>query len=337
VQTTVSNDRSRPWAAAGAVAEGALDGLEPLGPHHLARFKSAVESGLQVGWAYYLPYLLAHEKPGKRAMLVSEEEGSLCVFRRDTDGSSSRVDLVFPPIPMSSIALRTALERANEHNGDRSARVLRIDGQDADAVASNPSLSVRQRRLQYIFAPARYETLAGSTFHTVRRNVTLLRNRPDVEVERFLPRHVDECRALLAAWRERHTKEQGTGGGVGFTRRVLSLVGVLPEADLSGEVVLIEGRVSAFALGGMIRPGVGCSLERKSDSAVRGLSYFHFRSFLWSLRRFEQVNDGSDVERLGIRQFKDSFRPVAMLPEFRATQDDAPPTTPPGKRRPRRT
>jgi hypothetical protein len=107
---------------------------------------------------------------------------------------------------------------------------------------------------------------------------------------------------------------------VGFTRRVLDLVGTLPETDLSGEVVSIDRQLVAFALGGVIRPGLGCSLERKSDSSIRGLSYFHFRSFLWSLRQYDQVNDGSDVQRAGVRQFKDSFRPVAMLPEFRASQ-----------------
>ena len=302
------------------MTSGALQGLEALERHHLERFKAAVEAGKQVGWAYYFAYLLASERPGRKSYLVQEDGGSLCVFRRDAEGDAPHLDLVFPPIPMSARALGRALERANDFNGDRSARVLRIDGRDAEAVESIGALRLRRRRMQYVFAPARQEGLAGSEFRTVRRNVSLVERLPDVEVTPFRPAHAEGCRALLAEWRARHRTEHGTGGGVGFSRRLLDLVGTLPEPDLSGEVVLIDGRVAGFAFGGMIRPGLACSLERKCDTAVRGLSYFHFRSFLASLRDFELVNDGSDAKRSGLRQFKDSFRPVAMEPEYRASQ-----------------
>jgi hypothetical protein len=302
------------------VDQEALGGLEPASAKHLPRFKAAVDAGQQVGWSYYLPYVLASVKPDRRAMLVGEELGSVCVFRLDEKRRSSRLDLLLPPIPMDTTALNRALERANEFNGDRSARVLRVDAKDAEAMSSFRPLRVRQRRAQYIFEPARYESLAGNAFHTIRRNTKLFEGRADVEVARFEPPHLDGCRALLTEWRERHRREHGTGGGVRFTRRVLDLAGTLPAEDLAGEVVLIGGRIVGFSFGGMIRPGLACSLERKCDATIRGLSYFQFRSFLLSLREHERVNDGSDAKRLGLRQFKDSFRPLAMLQESRASQ-----------------
>jgi hypothetical protein len=320
MNTSATLVRSRRRARNTSPDQGALGGLEALTSNHLVRFKAAVEAGGQTGWAYYLPYLLASEKPGRRSMLLREEQGSICVFRLDAKGRSARLDLMLPPIPMETTALNRALERANEFNGDRSARILRVDSKDADAVASIRSLRVRPRRAQYLFEPARYESIAGGSFHTIRRNTKLFEDRADVEVARFEPRHVYGCRALLKEWRERHRREQGTGGGVGFTGRVLDLAGTLPEQDLAGQVVLIDGRVVGFAFGGMIRPGLGCSLERKCDAAIRGLSYFQFRSFLLSLRDYERVNDGSDAKRVGLRQFKDSFRPLGMLMESRASQ-----------------
>ena len=302
------------------MTDGALEGLEALGPHLLERFKAAVAAGSQVGWAYCFAYLLASEKPRRRSILVGEDEGSLCLFRRDAKRDGPRLDLLFPPVPMNPRALERALERANDFNGDRSARVLRIDDHDVRAVESIGSLRVRPRRMQYMFAPARYESLSGRAFYTVRRNVALVERLAGVEVTRFRPSHMDGCRALLEEWRERHRTDHGTGGGVGFTRRLLAVLGTLPERDLSGEVVLLHGRLVAFAFGGMIRPGLACSLERKCDTTVRGLTYFHFRSLLLSLREFERVNDGSDAKRAGLRQLKDSFRPVAMEPEHRAQQ-----------------
>ena len=85
-------------------------------------------------------------------------------------------------------------------------------------------------------------------------------------------------------------------------------------------VVLVNGRVSAFAFGGEIRPGLGCSFDRRSDPEIRGLSYFSLRSFLLKLQDFDVVNDGSDAGRDGLRQIKDSFRPIEMHAEYRATQ-----------------
>ena len=76
----------------------------------------------------------------------------------------------------------------------------------------------------------------------------------------------------------------------------------------------------AVAFGGEIRPGLACSFERKCDTEVRGLSYFHFRSLFLRLRDYQLVNDGSDAKRAGLRQLKESFRPVARHLEYQATQ-----------------
>jgi len=54
---------------------------------------------------------------------------------------------------------------------------------------------------------------------------------------------------------------------------------------------------------------------------VAGLSYFHRYSFLEKLQEFQFVNDGSDVGRAGLRQLKNSLRPVEMHLEYRANQE----------------
>jgi hypothetical protein len=93
------------------------------------------------------------------------------------------------------------------------------------------------------------------------------------------------------------------------------------EVDLRGEVILIGGRLASLALGGEIRPGVGCFFEAKCDVGVRGLSYFQRARFLSGLAGVEWVNDGCDVGREGLRQLKDSLRPVAMHTEYRGFQE----------------
>jgi hypothetical protein len=304
----------------GSVIAGALHGLKALELADLGRFKAAVAAGGQTGWAYYFPYVLTKSKPGRGGIFLAEDDGSLCVFEWSTTSTGGRLDLLFPPLPMNPAVLARCLERANDCNGDRFARVKRIDEQDTPAVASLGALRVKQRRSQYLLNPAAYEHLAGRQFYTIRRNVAAVEKRPDLEVVPFVPAHMDGCRELLARWRLAHGDAHGTAGGGGASQRAIGLVGTLGERDLRGEVVLLNGRVAAFALGGEIRPGLACSFERKCDTQVRGLSYFHFRSLLLGLRDFDRVNDGSDAGRAGLRQLKDSFRPVAMHAEYRATQ-----------------
>src|SRR5688500_15166679 len=141
---------------------GALAGLELLKAEDRTRYRAAIEHGGQMGWGYYFPYLVVQNKPGQSAMLIGEDSNSLCVFRWRLEGGDPQLDLYLPPIPFDPAVLRRCLERADEFNGDRSARVVRVDAQDAAALENDKTLRVRPEREQYIFAPKQYQSLAGN-------------------------------------------------------------------------------------------------------------------------------------------------------------------------------
>lgn len=299
---------------------GALRGLRPLGLADLGRYKAAVAAGRQMGFGYYFPYLLAQDRPGRTAMLVSEGDGPLCIFRWENGDDRPRLDPYFPPLPLDIPTLRHCLQRANDFNGDTSAQILRIDDHDAMAMAEVRELRLRKRREQYLFAPAKLDNLAGNSFRNVRRHVAMIESLPGLEVMAYAAEHAPACQELLRRWAQAHTEAHGTSGGFGTTRRTIPLFGQLPEEDLRGEVVFLDGKLVGFAFGGQIRPGLGCAFERKCETEVRGLSWFQVRRLLLKLRDHELVNDGSDAGRPGLRQLKDSFRPERMHAEHRATQ-----------------
>ncbi len=302
---------------------GALEGLALLEAKDLARYKQAVEAGNQMTFGYYFAYLLSRQRPGRSAILWIEDEGSLCLFLWRKRKGVKRLELPVAPTPMKPSVLRRCLERCNAYNGDSSARVLRIDERDAPTVASLLELRVEERRQQYLFDPAQFANLEGRRYRTLRRNVALVEALPDVEVTAWTPAHDEGCRELLARWGKQHRALHGTSGGVGGTRRVLDLVPSLTTPDVVGEVILIEGRLVAFGFGGALRPGVACFLEAKCDPEIRGLSYFQRAHFLAGLAGFDRVNDGSDVGRSGLRQLKQSLRPVAMIAEYRGFQESS--------------
>src|SRR5688572_25215139 len=121
-------------SAAEACLTGALAGLDVLKFDDRVRYRAAVQAGAQMGWGYYFPYLLVQNKPEQRAMLIGEDGGSLCVFRWRLKSGKPRLDLYLPPMPFDPGVLWRCLERANEFNSDRLARVVRVDAHDAAAL-----------------------------------------------------------------------------------------------------------------------------------------------------------------------------------------------------------
>jgi hypothetical protein len=302
---------------------GALDGLKQLEIADLARYKDAIEAGRQVGWGYYFPYLYSKHRPERRAVLLGYDEGSACVFLWRSRRGKELLELCVPPAPMDGGVLRRCLERMNEFNGHRRGRVLRIDAKDAAAVSKVLGMRVKQRRVQYLYAPQTYASLAGNRYQTVRRNVAMVERLADVQVVPYAAEHAAACRGLLESWSGRYRETHGDGGGAATSARTFELAERLGTPDLAGEVVLIGGRLAAFTFGGELRRGIGCVFETKSDPEVRGLGYFSRLKFMSKLDRFVLVNDGSDVGRAGLRQLKDSFRPIEMHAEYRGFQREA--------------
>jgi hypothetical protein len=302
-----------------SISSNVLDGLKIATLDDYENYSTVIESSRPIGFSYYYPALLAYERPGRRAIFLYEDNDSLCTFLWQMKDGIPRLDLYLAPIPLVTTVLHRCIERANEFNGDRSARILRIDEADADAVAA-AGYRLHERKQQFLFAPANYMDLGGKSLYTVRRNVSRVEKLPDVQVDTYTPDYKMGCKALLRRWRKEHRERHGKGGGIGYTKSILELAGRLPERALSGQVVLIDGQVAAFAFGGVMHSRLACSYERKCDTAVTGLTFFQMYQLLLHFNDYELVNDGSDNNRAGLRQLKTSFRPVAMHQEYRGYQ-----------------
>lgn len=303
-----------------ATATGAPQRLKTLDASDLPRWKSALERGGQSGYGCFLPYILAHERPGRSTVLVAEDQGSLCVFLRRDTKLDARVDLLLNPMPMDVSVARRCLDRANAFNGDHSARIMRIDGNDAALAEQVPGLEIRERRRQYMYAPRDYADLSGSKYRTIRAHVAKIRRLADLEVVPIAGCHAADCHALLQRWGELRRANSDESGGAGISARALAQLDLFSAPDLTGEVILLGGRLVAYSLWGELRPSLACFLDIKSDPDVPGLGYFQRYHFLTNHPGFELVNDGSDARRAGLRQLKDSFRPVSMHVEYQGIQ-----------------
>ena len=302
----------------GRRADAALAGLRRLQFADLKDYKSCISAAGQMGFGYYFPYLLCRDAEEDCAVFLGEDEGSVCVFLRRYRTSRPHLDVLLAPAPMNTRVLRRCLERANDHNGDLSATVMKIDEKDVDQLSDLRTLRVKKRKEQYLYSPRSFIDIRGNRFRTLRRNVAMAEALPNLEVLPFTSEHARGCLRLLRRWRRRHRYDNGHAART--AARLIGLGDALPDLDLRGEVIYVDGRLSAFSFGGELRPGLGCFVEAKSNLRIPGLSYFQRLHFLRGLSEFELVNDGPDAGRAGLKQLKDSFRPVKMHIEYRAYQ-----------------
>lgn len=300
---------------------GALQGLKVAEQSDLAAYNQAIDSGQQTGFGYYFPHLLGHNRPGLSAALLIEDAGSICAFRWKRRNGEPRLDLIVAPTPMNNSVMLRCLERTNDFNGDISAKILKIDDKDVEQVLRSKVLQVVKRKAQYLYSPATYLDLSGGRLRGIRRYVTKFEQLANLNIQSYSPRYKNDCLELLQRWRRYHRTAHGTQGGVGTTKRLLDLADSLTAPALEGEVVLIDGMVSAFSFGGQLRPGVGVFSEAKSDSSIAGLSIFQRYHFMVKRQNWTLINDGPDVGRGGLAQFKNRLRPVSLHQEYSARQD----------------
>ena len=300
---------------------GALAGLKVAEPADLAAYDRAIAAGGQTGFGYFFPHILGLNRPGRSAALLVEDEGSICVFRWKRGAAGARLDLAVAPAPMNRAVMMRCLERANEYNRDSSARVLKVDAADAEPLARSGALRVVERKSQYLYSPSTYLDLRGNRFRGIRRYVTRFEQRPDLEIRRYTPRDKPLCLALLERWRRYHRDTHGTLGGVGATRRLLNLADCLGAPALEGEIIFVDGALAAFVFGGQLRSGVGVFSEAKSEAAITGLSVYQRYHFMVGRQHWRLVNDGPDVDRGGLAEFKQRLRPVGMHQEYTVRQD----------------
>jgi hypothetical protein len=296
-----------------------LSGLVRASTKRYAHYAKIVEVGQPTGSSYYYPGLIVYQRKNRRAILLDQDDGSVCIYRWQVSKDKPRLDLYLAPKPMNRSVLRRCIERANDFNSDQTARILRSDQKDIDIVSSL-GFKLQKRRQQFLFSPSDYRDLNGTKLKTVRRNIATINDLSGVEVRRFQTSDRDACHKLLNTWVDTHRDRQETSGELGYAHRMIKLAGKLPEKVLMGHVALIDGKLVGYSFGGSIHSGLACYYDTKCDPTIKGLTYFMRRNFLLEMSDYPLVNDGSDGGRESLNQIKQSFRPVAMHQEYRGYQ-----------------
>ena len=172
----------------------------------------------------------------------------------------------------------------------------------------------------YLYLREELATLPGNRFHKKKNRINYFTARHTYEVQVLSGDHVCGCLQLLDEWGRfaEVTGNRSFSMEMDATAEALLLANAL---GLEGVVVIVEGRVRAFALGERLnRETVVCHFE-KADYFMEGLSQLVNREFarlLFDDCRYS--NREQDLGEPGLRSAKLSYHPVELVKKIRVRQ-----------------
>jgi hypothetical protein len=187
-----------------------------------------------------------------------------------------------------------------------------------DSFQAGDAVQITELRDSYDYLYLREElaTLPGSRFHKKKNRINYFTNRHDYTVDHFSKEHLDGCHVLLEKWFQslRNDSEQSLQPEVAATAEALKYA---EELGLEGVVVIVNGTVAAFALGGRLNSNTAVCHFEKADPFCEGLYQLVNREFarlLFHECRF--LNREQDLGNMGLRNAKLSYHPVELVKKY---------------------
>jgi hypothetical protein len=170
----------------------------------------------------------------------------------------------------------------------------------------------------YLYLREELATLPGSRFHKKKNRINYFTSRHAHQVARYDATQSAGCLAILDSWRR--VRPGGEDGSLALEAAACAEALQLAEPlGLQGVVILVAGRVVAFALGERLnRETMVCHFE-KADPFLEGAGQLVNREFCRLLfTDCRVVNREQDLGEPGLRTAKVSYHPVALLEKYRA-------------------
>jgi hypothetical protein len=178
-------------------------------------------------------------------------------------------------------------------------------------------ITPQREHFDYVYASSELAALAGRKFHSKKNHINRFHARyASHEYRPIDPREVPECLRVLDHW----CKLKGCGENpvlqaeADAIRAALSSYGDL---ELSGGVLLINGRVEAFTFGELLNPETLVVHVEKADPGIPELYSVINQKYSTEWNRVPWINREQDLGDEGLRRSKRSYQPVRLVEKFK--------------------
>jgi len=175
----------------------------------------------------------------------------------------------------------------------------------------------------YIYRAEDLSTLKGNKYSKKRNLIHQFKKQyPDneaVKVESITAASQDECMEFLEQWCDEHDCDIDSDENLACEKQaVLNTFAYLDAMDVSGILLRLDGRISAFAMASRLTDDMGTLHFEKALIKIKGLyQYFDKLCANNLFDGYRYINKENDMGIPGLAKAKKSYHPVKIVKSYR--------------------
>lgn len=222
-------------------------------------------------------------------------------------------------------AISKILTWSEKNKGDRDFAFVVVEKNFTEELEKYPHANFKiepdRNEFDYVYLAEDLINLSGRKYHGKKNHVNSFRK--DFPTAEYLPitsEIIPKCRDELNLWYKIHRKENPDDPFICYEQAAIhEIFDNFDEFKLKGGAILLGGKVVAFTFGEKLNSDTAVIHVEKADPEVRGAYAAinqNFAAAEWSDVTF--INRESDMGLEGLRQAKESYKPVKLIEKFNA-------------------
>ena len=187
--------------------------------------------------------------------------------------------------------------------------------------AAQFEISSDRNNSDYVYLAQDLINLSGRKYHDKKNHLNQFRkDYPTAEYAPITCEIIPQCREVLNSWYEIHRAENPDDVFLCYEQAAIhEIFDNFDEFGLKGGAILLGGKVVAFTFGEQLNSDTAVIHVEKADPTIRGAYTAINHDFVanaWADMTF--INREEDMGLDGLRQAKESYRPVKLIDKFSA-------------------
>ena len=223
-------------------------------------------------------------------------------------------------------AITKILHVADTERGDRKFMFVVVEKIFADELERYPhakfNITADRDNFDYVYLAQDLISLSGRKFHGKKNHLNAFRK--EYPAAQYLPiteKIIPQCREELNQWSAVHKRANPDDPFIGYEQAAIhEIFDHFDRFKLKGGAILLDGKVVAFTFGERLNSDTAVIHVEKADPNVRGIYAAINQNFVaheWAAMTY--INREEDMGIDGLRQAKESYRPVKLIEKFNAT------------------
>ena len=186
---------------------------------------------------------------------------------------------------------------------------------------ANFEISSDRNNSDYVYLAQDLINLSGRKYHGKKNHLNqFYKDYPTAEYLPITAENIPQCRDVLNNWYDLHRAENPEDEFLCYEQAAIhEIFDNFDYFKLKGGAILLGGKIVAFTFGEKLNSDTAVIHVEKADPTIRGAYTAINQNFIaneWADMTY--INREEDMGLEGLRQAKESYRPVKMIDKFSA-------------------